>query len=222
MSWRRRWNTIRRVGPTQVALARGWNAFKGDERARKSLTLMPDCLVFDVGAYQGEFTAMIRQDWNARVMAFEPIPEFATALVDRFSEDASVTVLQVALGASDGTISISLAEDGSSAWADGSDEIEARQMDVAEVLADQEAGLLKINAEGAEFDILERLLETGKILQVGTIQVQFHRFVPRAQERRRSIRQRLKASHRCAWNVPWVWEQWVRRGELDCAYGDLR
>lgn len=82
--------------------------------------------------------------------------------------------------------------------------MEAPQIDVAEVLGDREVGLLKINAEGSGCDILERLLETGQIRKVGAIQVPFHRFLPGAQDRRRSIRHRLKESHRCAWNVAWV------------------
>ena len=211
MSWRSRWNTIRRVGPTQVLLARSWNALKGDERAQKSLNIAPGALVFDVGAYEGEFTALMRRKWNARVIAFEPIPEFASALTSRFSEDHSVTVLPVALGGLHGSISISFADDGSSAWVEGTNTIQVPQVDVSELIADQEVGLLKINAEGAEFEVLERLLKTGQISQVGAILVQFHRFVPTAQGRRREIRKQLKATHRCAWNVPWVWVMWELR-----------
>lgn len=92
-----------------------------DERARNSLTPVQGSLLFDVDAHQGEFTAMMRQEWNARVMEFEAIPDFALTLSERFREEAVVTVLPVALGASDATASILLAEDGSSAWADGRD-----------------------------------------------------------------------------------------------------
>jgi len=79
---------------------------------------------------------------------------------------------------------------------------------VSEVIADKSVALLKINAEGAEFDVLDRLLKTGQIRQVGTIQVQFHRFVPNAVSRRRAMRRKLKDTHHCIWNVPWVWEMW--------------
>ena len=211
MSWRSRWGTIRRVGAGQVLLARLWIAFHGDERARQSLLLPTGSLVLDVGAYDGEFTFLMRRDWDSKVLAFEPVPAYALALADRFCDDASVTVMPVALGATNGTTRIGLSENGSSAWVDGTAQVDADLVDVSEVIADQEVALLKINAEGAEFDILERLIQTGQINQVHTIQVQFHRFVPRAGDRRRGIRGRLKATHKCAWNVPWVWEKWEPR-----------
>ena len=212
MSWRRRYETLRRVGPTQVVLARTWIALHGDERAYRSLRLEPNALVLDVGAYEGEFTALMRRDWDARVIAFEPIPSFALALSARFSDDDCVSVVPEALGGANGSIRISLSDDGSSAWGSGTETVKVPLRDVFEVIADESVALLKINAEGAEFDVLDRLLQTGQIRQVGTIQVQFHRFVPYATARRRAIRRKLKATHRCAWNVPWVWEQWVRTG----------
>ena len=211
MSWRSRWHTLRTVGPSQVLLARTWIALGGDARARKHLNLQPKSLVIDVGAYEGEFTALMRQDWDARVVAIEPIPEFASSLEARFSDDDRVSVLPVALEAAAGFISISLSQDGSSAWVASADSVEVPLVDVADVVSDQQVALLKINAEGAEFDVLDRLVDTGQIMQVDTIQVQFHRFVPGAQARRKDIRIRLRETHRCAWSVPWVWEQWVRR-----------
>lgn len=212
MSWRRRYETLRRVGPAQVVLARTWIVLNGDDRAEKSLRLEPSPLVLDVGAYDGEFTALMRRDWDARVIAFEPIPSFASALSAQFSGDEFVSVVPEALGGANGRIQISLSDDGSSAWVTGIETVDVPLRDVSEVIGDESVALLKINAEGAEFDVLDRLLQTGQIRQVGTIQVQFHRFVPRAAARRRAIRRKLKATHRCAWNVPWVWERWVRTG----------
>lgn len=209
MSWRGRWETLRRSGPSQILLAKVWIALKGDERARRGLRLERNCLVIDVGAYEGEFTAFMRRHWDARVVAFEPVPEFASALVSRFSEDSFVTVVPCALGGSTGLISIALSEDGSSAWGQSGDMVEVPLVDVADVIRDEDVGLLKLNAEGAEFDILERLLQTGQTRQIDTIQVQFHRFVPDASRRRRAIRRQLRATHRCSWSVPWVWEQWT-------------
>lgn len=168
-------------------------------------------LVIDVGGYRGDFVSRMRDDWDARVITVEPIPEFAASLKKRFADDASVTVLPVALGATSGSVVLSFADDGSSAWFSGPVSVQVPLVDVCDVVQDNEVGLLKINAEGAEFDIIERLLETGSIRQIRSVRVQFHRFVPLAVMRRRRIRRQLRATHRCSWNVPWVWEQWVRR-----------
>ena len=209
MSWRTRYATLRRVGPWQILLARGWLLARGDERLRRNCHVSSGQTVIDVGAYKGDFTAFARERWDATVIAVEPIPAFADALNSRFESDAAITIVSAALGASTGTIDIALAADGSSAWSQG-EVIRVPLLDVADIVGDQQVALMKVNAEGAEFDVLERLIASGQITQIRAIQVQFHRFVPEARQRRSSIRRALKRTHRCAMNVPWVWEQWER------------
>lgn len=211
MGWRSRLATLRRVGLRQVVLARGWILLRGDDRLRARYPVRAGELVLDVGAYEGDFSADMRQRWNATVWAIEPIPAFADVIEHRFAEDESVQVLRVALGGDEGTLEITLADDGSSAWINDATTVEVHQRDVAEVVEDNSIALLKINAEGAEFDVLDRVIATGQISQVRCLQVQFHRFVPDAVSRRRTIRRHLRRTHRCSWSVPWVWEQWVRR-----------
>jgi len=168
-------------------------------------------LVIDVGAYEGEFSALARADFGARVIAIEPIPEFASALRQRFEGDDLVTVVPGALGRSTGLISLQVAADGSSAWVEGTSSVEVPLVDAAEIVSDHQVDLLKMNAEGAEFDVLDRLVETGQVRQVQTILVQFHKFVPHARTLRRGLRRQLRLTHRCMVNVPWVWELWRRR-----------
>lgn len=213
MSWRGRLATVRRVGLRQVLLARGWILLRGDDLLRARYPVEAGELVLDVGAYEGQFAAEMRSRWDATVWAVEPIPGFADRLKRRFAADDRVRVLSIALGGEEGTLEIALADDGSSAWINGAATVEVRQCDVAEVLEDNPVALLKINAEGAEFDVLDRIIATGQISQIRCLQVQFHRFAPNAVSRRRTIRRNLRQTHRCSWSVPWVWEQWVRRPE---------
>jgi hypothetical protein len=65
--------------------------------------------------------------------------------------------------------------------------------------------LLKINIEGGEFDLLDRILETGIIHYIDNLQIQFHHFVANAEERRRSIRKRLGVTHRLTYDYMFVW-----------------
>lgn len=211
-SWKQRLNTVRRVGPGQVLLAKTWLLLRGDERVLRQLPVGPGDWVLDVGAYRGDFTARMR-DRGALVTAVEPIQEFASALTGRFDGDIAVTVLPVALGDHEGLTTLLLAEDGSSAWVEGDQAEQVRLVDVATVVGERRANLLKINAEGAEFDVLERLIETKQIQAVDTLLIQFHRFVPESRSRRARIRQQLKRTHYCKFNVPWVWEQWILRSK---------
>ena len=215
MTWKSRWTTLRRVGPAQVLLARTWVLLGADERVKSRYRLDESDLVVDVGAFRGDFVADVRSRWGSSVLAIEPIPEFAEELHERFRDDDRVEILQAALGDKEGSISIDQAGDASSSWTPRDPGEQKPQMvhvplvDVAIVIGANQVGLMEINAEGAEFEILNRLLDTGQISQVRCLQIQFHRFVPLASEKRRDLRRRLKQTHRCSWSVPWVWEQWV-------------
>lgn len=211
MSWQRRRDTLKRVGLSQVLLARLWITLRGDQRVHRHLRIAPGELVIDVGAYEGEFTAMVRAEYGAVVIAIEPMPDFAAALNERFKGDAAVTVVPAALGREDGTILIHNAQDGSSAWVSGGSSFQVPVVDVSAVLGKGHAALVKMNAEGAEFDVLDKLIETGQIRQINSMLVQFHKFVPGAVQRRTAIRNQLRATHRCTLSVPWVWEVWRRR-----------
>ena len=92
-----------------------------------------------------------------------------------------------------------------------SESIELR--DAAEVLPAlgvDHIDLIKINIEGGEYELLERLLDTGLARHIGHLQVQFHRFVPGAAERRERIRARLKETHVLHYDYDFVWESWTR------------
>lgn len=211
MQVRRRLATLRRAGVAQVFLARLWLVLDGDNRMRRAAQVASGELVVDIGAYQGDFTDFARCEWGARVIAVEPVPEFADALEARFAGDSRVTILRVAVGSQPGIARIAISEDASSQWSNGEYSIDVPMADIAGIVGQQSISLMKFNAEGAEFDVLERLLETGQIEQVRTLQVQFHRFVPEAAVRRRRLRNALSATHECSWSVPWVWEQWSHR-----------
>jgi FkbM family methyltransferase len=68
--------------------------------------------------------------------------------------------------------------------------------------------LLKINIEGSEYDLLERLIECDKLNIIDNIQVQFHSFIPNCVERRNSIREHLRKTHDETYCYEFVWENW--------------
>jgi FkbM family methyltransferase len=192
-------------------LARLWVMGNLDSRLVRFYDLEPGDLVVDVGAFQGEFIREVQAANDVSFLAIEPIPEFIQELETEFASDPNVEVLPFALGNTNGRSTIYLAGNGSSAYAPNSHPVEVETRDVSEVLAERAVALMKINAEGAEFDILESLLITGHIRNVKALLVQFHDFAPSARSRRRALVRRLKATHRRRINVPWVWEYWTLR-----------
>jgi hypothetical protein len=70
---------------------------------------------------------------------------------------------------------------------------------------------MKVNIEGGEYDLFDRLVETDRLPRVQLVSVQFHEWHPHAHRRRRAIRRALRRSHQEVWCYPWVWELWQRR-----------
>ena len=62
--------------------------------------------------------------------------------------------------------------------------------------------------EGGEYELIDRLHESGWLPRTGVVIVQFHEFTPDAHRARRRNRARLARTHTCVWNYPWVFERW--------------
>jgi hypothetical protein len=69
---------------------------------------------------------------------------------------------------------------------------------------------MKINIEGAEFPLLDRMIKTGLLQNVDCFLIQFHEWHPGAYKKRRHIREALSRTHRLEWDYYFIWEKWVR------------
>jgi hypothetical protein len=74
-----------------------------------------------------------------------------------------------------------------------------------------EIDLMKINIEGGEYDLLDRIVNTGVVKQIKNIQVQFHDFVPNAEKRMPNIQEKLSLTHELTYQYLFVWENWKRK-----------
>ena len=71
--------------------------------------------------------------------------------------------------------------------------------------------LMKLNIEGAEYELLGALAEADLMGEVRFIQVQFHDFVPDAVAKLQEARELLSRTHDVMWEYPFVWESWELR-----------
>lgn len=173
--------------------------------------------VFDVGAYIGEWSEKVWNRYRPTIYTFEPAPGAHRQVVAKFGDNDKVHTFPYGLGAADTTASLALAAAGSSIYDDvgamGTVDVEIR--DVAAVL--DELGLerltvLKVNIEGGEYDLFDRLDETGWLPRIDHVLVQFHEWHPKAYGRRRRNRKAFARSHDEVWGWSWVWEYWRRKG----------
>lgn len=70
---------------------------------------------------------------------------------------------------------------------------------------------MKINIEGGEFELLERMAEVDLLPKVDTFLIQFHEAVRGSHRRRRRIRKALAKTHRNTWDYYFAWERWDRQ-----------
>ncbi|PVA11457.1 FkbM family methyltransferase [Pelagivirga sediminicola] len=208
----------RRRNPWKGIAYDAYEAFSS-EGAQSRLEEYPDLpeapMVLDFGGYLGEWSdRVLAQYHSATIHMFEPHPDFAAKLQDKYGPDARVHVHDFALGARAGTMDMPDAADGSSAVAAHERSFQARIVAVQDFFAQHDlltADLVKINIEGGEYDLLPALMDSGDITRLNRIQVQFHLFSEDLIAARDAIRTRLEQTHDCVWSYPFVWEEWRRK-----------
>lgn len=196
----------RRVAP--------WKEVDGDKTLRLSYNLNKNSVVFDLGGYEGQWASDIYSMYRPRIYVFEPLPPYAKKIADRFKANPDIKVFPFGLSAADGTIPLSQQADASSSYKQDGPVFQGQLKGVAGFVKEHKVGavdLMKINIEGGEYDLLDSLISTGLIKSVKNVQVQFHDFVPNADERMVSIQRKLRKTHRLTYQYPYVWENWELR-----------
>lgn len=194
---------------------RQWRKDEGEVYLRLNYQLNPDSVVFDVGGYRGDFADNIINKFGCKVHLFEPSKESYEFSSIRFAGMNNIICHNFGLGSYTRQEVMLLDENRSRVAKEIISEIDKvtqiEILDILEVLSSLNldyVDLLKINTEGSEFEILERLLLTGTISKFGYLQIQFHNFFEDAQERVHEIRERLKKTHELEWSYDFVWESW--------------
>lgn len=191
-----------------------WYAARGDETLRLDWPLSEGSVVFDIGGYEGKWSAGILSKYRPRLHIFEPHPEMAEKLSERFSGLSNVTLHRYGAGEKDGALDFYLNGMASSFHLPAPDKVSAPVRDIGSIieeLAPCGVELMKINIEGGEFPLLEKLVRTDLIRKIKHLQVQFHLFYPDARRLRAELRRSLSRTHRSVWNYPFVWEAWSLR-----------
>lgn len=180
------------------------------EEDRYLYDLTPDSLVIDAGAHKGDFTAEIVRRYDCRVIALEPVVRFYEKVALRFFDAPKVSVVNAAIGAWSYPQHVFIKGDSSGFFAD------SQECDIASTWAVKEhlsalppVDLLKLNVEGAEFEVLSHCLAYGGIDRLKNIQVQFHSVVPNAEALYDTISGGLLKTHHLTFDAgPWVWQNY--------------
>lgn len=193
-----------------------WYKDNKEKTLRYEYPLSTDSIIMDVGGYEGDFASELFSRYQSRIFVFEPVKRYINYLNNRFKQNNSITVIPFGLGSKNESIKISVMEEASSynrtetIHKKGEEEV-ISILDVVNFFTENEikkVDLIKINIEGAEYDLLDRMIENGYSGMCKNIQVQFHDFYPDFQKRYNHIKNELSKTHNLTYNYPFVWENW--------------
>jgi len=71
--------------------------------------------------------------------------------------------------------------------------------------------LIKINIEGGEYELLDRILSLDFAKNIGDIQVQFHNIEDASEEKMHQIQKLLSKSHLPTYQYKFIWENWRKK-----------
>lgn len=169
------------------------------EHLRYEYDLKPDDVVIDLGAYRGEWANEIRARYGCCVIAVEPTDSI---------DDYPCEFIKKAAWTFDGKLRFGGAFYYTSAFEDQTHEFEC--FDVNALLSRfDEIALLKINIEGAEYELLNHVIDAGLHKRTRNLQVQFHLIEGEPiEEMYGVIASKLKATHELDWRFSFCWESW--------------
>ena len=188
-----------------------WFRNQGDKTLRLDYNLNEKSIVFDLGGYEGQWASDIYSKYCCRIYIFEPVPEFAQNIKQRFLKNPKISVHHFGLAGETCKEILCVSADGSSVFKQSSNSVEITLLKAIDFLNENNIhhiDLMKINIEGGEYSLLEHLIETGFVKQIDNMQVQFHDFVPNAEQRMIEIQQKIATTHNLTYQYKFVWENW--------------
>src|SRR6266478_4690276 len=162
------------------------------EELRYEYPFHEESLVIDAGAHTGAFSREIGRRYNPTIIAYEPIRRFWEQAIQNQTD--KTRVVPYGLGKESGIKIFQVKGDMSGEFAEG-DEEKVMILDVGNLQCFKHIDLLKLNIEGGEYEVLERILELGMQNQIDNFQIQFHTNAPDYFYRRETIQIRLRATH---------------------------
>jgi FkbM family methyltransferase len=187
----------------------------------KAARLEPGDIAIDCGASDGQCTRRLAAT-GATVYAFEPDPHGFAGLQAMFGATANIKLMEQAVGIEPARVSLFRSPvfaanpdryvQASSLYVSkadvtSTDSLIVEQIDLLSFIATlpHRVALLKLDIEGSEVPIIERLLDTGMISRIDCIFAETHeRIVPELLTRTIALRQRVARENLLHINLDWI------------------
>lgn len=205
---------FRKIFPSrQARRVAPWHLINGDKTLRLNYDLSADSVVFDIGAFEGSWASDIFAIYLCQIYAFEPVKQYSEALTKKFAKNPKIKIYPFGLSGKNYQTEIAVAAESSSIFKTSSNTESIRLVDITQFINDQglkHIDLMKINIEGGEYDLLDRLISSELINSIDNLQIQFHDFVPDAELKVQKLREQLAKTHQLTYQYDFVWENWSK------------
>lgn len=209
----------------QQGAFKDWFANHGDSthRMHYDQDLNESSIVMDIGSYNGQYVKSLSNKYKCKKFyCFEPIKAYCDQSISMLNGEfgsvvkQNIEVLNIGIGAKTEALEIAIEDDASSIFKASTSAARKETIQIRSLkevmtkldLLDKKIDLLKINIEGAEFDLLEHMIEEDLCKNFKNIQVQYHLFMDNAYERREKINAVLSKTHHLTYEYFFVWENW--------------
>jgi len=177
-----------------------------NESLRHEYDLNSDSVVFDIGGFRGEWSHIIYDKYKPVIYCFEPVFTIVSNVIP---------VYDYGLGAKSEKLTIKMDRDKTGRFCKTGIDVDIEIVDIMEFIRLKgitHIDLMKINIEGMEYELLNRLIDCGWIRNIDNIQVQFHNITPTSDRDMFCIQQQLRKTHSPTWQYRYIWENWKRNG----------
>ena len=194
-----------------------WNLRDGDNKASLNYPIEQESVVFDIGAYRGSLSKKVYKKFQCQLYLFEPLIEDYEYLKEYFKDNREdVKVFNFGLLDKDEEMYFSDIFGASSIFErpEGNLSIKVKMKSFKSFIEENSIefiDLMYMNIEGSEYKLLNEIIDTGYIENINFLQIQFHTFVDDSTELRRLIREKLRKTHKCIFNYPFLWESWQKK-----------
>lgn len=189
-----------------------WVKDNGDGNLLTNYPLDNNSIVLDVGGYVGVFTDQLNNLYQPKIEILEPVKSFYSILQKKYKSRRNIRVHNFGLSGKTRTDYIAISGDGSSQFADSRRKEKVSLIDVKQVTKKyKKIDLVSVNVEGAEYEILGRLIDSGEIKKIKFLQVQFHDIMPNSKAKRNKLIKQLNKTHKKKFQYPFVWESFERK-----------
>lgn len=191
-----------------------WNIVSGDKNKHKNYNFNSSSIFFDVGGFTGEFTDKMIEEFDCYSFIFEPLPSHFLILEKKYIENPKVKVFNYGLLDTNSTENLTEELESSRITNDKTSlSIEVR--DIVEVINELEIeniNLMKLNIEGAEYRLLDRIINSGLVAKIEAFQIQYHKEgIKNPELERFRINSELSKTHKNIWSYYFVWERWDKK-----------